>query len=267
MKWEELTGPDFAQAVEDKNICVLPMGIIERHGHHLPLGTDLLNVRHIVEQAVELEPAVVFPPFYFGQIYEARCFPGTISLPPSQTLDLLLAVLDEIGRNGFEKILIVNGHGGNNALLSFLSQSMLGAERPYTLYVGSAFDLDESREELAAVFTEDKNDGHGGDKETSALLAHAPHTVRMDQANAVSGEDLGRLAHLPNPHAPAIWWYARFPNHYGGDGSLATAEKGARLVEICSKGLAKIIRAVRDDEVAPALTREFYDRVKRLPAE
>src|SRR4051794_14154381 len=67
-KWEELTAGDFRQAVQQsKGLCLLPFGILEKHGPHLPLGTDLLNVRYASLQAVTQEYAVVFPEYYFGQ--------------------------------------------------------------------------------------------------------------------------------------------------------------------------------------------------------
>ena len=68
--WEELTAADFTHAIEQsKGACVLPIGILEKHGPHLPLGTDLLNVRYAVLHATEKEFAVVFPEYYFGQIF------------------------------------------------------------------------------------------------------------------------------------------------------------------------------------------------------
>ena len=79
-KWEELTAPDFVQAIhQSQGVCVLPFGIIEKHGPHLPLGTDLLDVRFAVTNAVKQEYAVVFPEYYFGQIFEARQQPGTLA--------------------------------------------------------------------------------------------------------------------------------------------------------------------------------------------
>jgi creatinine amidohydrolase len=78
--WEELTGPDFVQAVHQaQGVCILPFGIIEKHGPHLPLGTDLLNVRFAVFNAVKQQYAVVFPEYYFGQIFEAQSQPGTVA--------------------------------------------------------------------------------------------------------------------------------------------------------------------------------------------
>src|SRR4030042_5310464 len=71
--YEELTAPDFIEAVEkSQGVCVIPMGIMEKHGPHLPLGTDMINIREIVNRAAMREFVVVFPPFYFGQINEAK---------------------------------------------------------------------------------------------------------------------------------------------------------------------------------------------------
>ena len=88
-KWEELTGPDFIEAIhQSRSVCVLPFGIIEKHGPHLPLGTDLLDVRFAVMNAVKQEYAVVFPEYYFGQIFEAKHQPGTLVCLPKTPSDL-----------------------------------------------------------------------------------------------------------------------------------------------------------------------------------
>src|SRR6476620_6417629 len=116
--WEELTAPDFVQAIhQSQGVCVLPFGIIEKHGPHLPLGTDLLDVRFAVGNAVKQEYAVVFPASYFGQIFEARQQPGTLAYSLPTQLTLLQETVNEMDRNGCKKIVIVNGHGGNNSLL------------------------------------------------------------------------------------------------------------------------------------------------------
>src|ERR1700685_274726 len=80
VKWEELTAADFAAAVQRSGgTCVLPFGIIEKHGPQLPLGTDLINVRYVSVHAAEREFAIVFPEYYFGQIFEARHETGTMA--------------------------------------------------------------------------------------------------------------------------------------------------------------------------------------------
>ena len=116
-KWEELTAEDFRAAIQQsKGTCLLPFGILEKHGPHLPLGTDLLNVRFAALHAAQQEFAVVFPEYYFGQIFEAKHEPGTVAYSADFQLKLLQETTDEMARNGCKKIVIVNGHGGNEHL-------------------------------------------------------------------------------------------------------------------------------------------------------
>src|ERR1700737_5616806 len=111
-RWEELTAADFRQGIQQaKGACLLPFGILEKHGPHLPLGTDLLNVRYASLQATAQEYAVVFPEYYFGQIFEAKHAPGTVAYSLELQLRLLQETTDERARNGCKKIIIVNGHG------------------------------------------------------------------------------------------------------------------------------------------------------------
>ena len=81
MNWEELTSDDFPQAVRDaQGVCLVPLSVIERHGHHLPTGTDMFIGREVCRRAATLEPVIVFPDVIFTQILEARHVPGTIAL-------------------------------------------------------------------------------------------------------------------------------------------------------------------------------------------
>src|SRR5713226_564363 len=124
--WEELTAEDFRNAIQQsQGTCLLPFGILEKHGPHLPLGTDLLDVRHAALAAAQQEFAVVFPEYYFGQIFEARHEPGTVAYSAHLQLELLQETTDEMARNGCKKIIIANGHGGNNHLLPFFAQTQL----------------------------------------------------------------------------------------------------------------------------------------------
>src|SRR4030088_994293 len=135
-KWEELSAADFRRAVEQsKGTCILPFGILEKHGPHLPLGTDLSNVRYAALHGAEKEYAVVFPEYYFGQIFEAKHEPGTIAYSRDLQLRLLQETTDEMARNGWKKSLIDNGHGGNEILLPYFGQSQLEKRRDYVVYV------------------------------------------------------------------------------------------------------------------------------------
>src|SRR5258708_32988667 len=134
-KWEELTAQDFVQAIKNaQGVCALPFGIIENHGPAGPMGTDLLNVRHATMMAVKKEYAVVFPEYYFGQIFEARHQPGTIAYSTRLQLELLQETVSEMARNGCKKIAIINGHGGNTSLLQFFAQIQLHSPKDYLAY-------------------------------------------------------------------------------------------------------------------------------------
>jgi len=126
-KWEELTAGDFRQGIQQsKGVCLLPFGILEKHGPHLPLGTDLLNVRYASLHAVDQEYAIVFPEYYFGQIFEAKHEPGTVAYSMELQLRLLQETADEMARNGCKKVIIVNGHGWQRKPLALLRPGTTG---------------------------------------------------------------------------------------------------------------------------------------------
>ena len=253
-KWEELTGPDFIKAIhQSQGVCVLPFGIIEKHGAHLPLGTDLINVRYAVEHAVEQEYAVIFPAYYFGQIAEARQQPGTLSYDMNMQLNLLQATTDEMSRNGCKKIVIVNGHGGNLSFLPYFAQSQLQRPHDYVVYVYWWSRLDKT----SGPEVKDKVDMHAGESETANTLVSRPDLVHMDRANEESGADLHRQ-NLPPGVYTGIWWYARFPNHYAGNGALATKALGEYDMKQWEDGIANVIRAVKADQTSLELQDQFY---------
>src|SRR5260370_40422945 len=127
VKWEELTAADFREAIQQsKGTCLLPFGILEKHGPHLPLGTDLLNVRYASLQAAQQEFAVVFPQYYFGQIFEATHEPGTVAYSMELQLKLRQETTDEMARNGCKKIIVVNGDGVNGQHVPFFAQGHMG---------------------------------------------------------------------------------------------------------------------------------------------
>src|SRR5690348_10716445 len=133
--WEELTAADFRGAIQQsQGTCLLPFGILEKHGPHLPLGTDLLDVRYATLHAADREYAVVFPEYYFGQIFEAKHEPGTMAYSTHLQLELLQETTDEMARNGCSKVVIISGHGGNTNLIQFFAQTQLESPKDWVLY-------------------------------------------------------------------------------------------------------------------------------------
>ena len=256
--WEELTAADFVKAMGDaKGVCMLPIGIIEKHGPQLPLGTDLLNVRRAASDAAQKEYAVIFPAYYFGQIFEARHQPGTVAYSLELQLKLLQETTDEMARNGCRKVLIVNGHGGNESLLPLFAQSQLAKPHDYVVYV---FGLPQ-REVPGRPPAHDKIDMHAGETETSTMLANRPELVHLDRAPQESGADQHRV-NLPSSVYTGIWWYAKFPNHYAGDASTANQQLGDFDLNSWSNQIAEALRAVKADEVSYQLQQEFYQQAK-----
>ena len=262
-RWDELTASDWPKALEKSaNTCILPIGILEKHGPHAPIGSDLIHVREWAARVTKTEYAVVFPDFFYGQIYEARHQPGTFALPSRLVWELLDATCEEIARNGFKKIFIINGHGGNPQLIRFFIQSQLERRRDYAVYFydpGSEPDLAEKVNKLHQ--SDPAGDMHAGERETSTLLYLRPDLMKMDRATDESGENQKRLS-LPDLYT-AIWWYAAFPNHYAGEGAKASRELGQVITEYRIASMARALRTVKADTKTLELQKEFFDRVKR----
>lgn len=261
--WENLTSPDFAEAVKKSGgVCLVPLGVVERHGDHLALGTDLLMIRSLAERAVLREPAVIFPPYYLCQIQENKNYPGTIAIRSSLQFELLDAVCEEIARNGLTKILLLNGHGGNEFFLPQFMFDRLTRRRPYTTYLVRLAAWMEAgtrdpgwKERMQSPF-----DYHAGEIETSMMLAAHPDKVRMDRV-APGVESQRRLEHLPHVMT-SVWWYADYPEQIAGDARPATAEKGEFLMERFVDRLAGIIRSVRSDTRTAELEREYHEAAR-----
>jgi len=256
--WEELTGPDFIAAIHQaQGTCLLPFGILEKHGPHMPIGTDLINVRYAALHAAEKEYAVVFPAYYFGQIFEAKHQPGTVAYSADIQMKLLQETTDEMARNGCKKIIIVNGHGGNEHLLPFFAQSQLDLPHDYVVYI-----IDGERSRPGGPGKKSTGiDWHAGENETSNTLVSRPDLVHLDRAKEESGADQHRQ-NLPDGLYTGIWWYARFPNHYSGDGSVAAKALGEWNVTGFIDYIDECIRAVKADDVSLKLQDEFYEQSK-----
>jgi creatinine amidohydrolase len=256
VQWEELTAPDFHAGIERSGgTCMIPFGIVEKHGPHLPLGTDLLNVRTAVLAAAQREYAIVFPQYYFGQIFEAQQEPGTIAYSPQLQLQLLQETTDEMSRNGCKKIIIVNGHGGNESLLPYFAQTQMQKPHDYVVYIFGLYDKAKGGPPKKTTM-----DMHAGEGETSTTMVNHPDLVKLEQAKTESGEDRARQ-HLPDTLYTGIWWYARFPNHYSGDGSAATKELGQFEMKSWEDAIVEAIKAVKADQDSKKIQDEYYQKI------
>ncbi len=262
-RWDELTASDWPIALEKSNYtCILPIGILEKHGPHAPIGSDLIHVREWSARATKKEYAVVFPDYFYGQINEAKHQFGTFSLPSKLVWDLLDATCQEIARNGFKRIVIVNGHGGNPELIRYFIQSQLERKREYAVYFfDPVIDPSVIAKEKELHQSDPKTDQHAGENETSSLLYLRPDLVKMDLATNESGAKQNRLPLNPDLYT-AIWWFADYPNHYAGEGAKATAELGKVITEAKIEALVKALKSVKADNKTLELQQQYFDQIK-----
>lgn len=255
VRWEQLTAGDFREGIQrSQGTCLLPFGILEKHGPHLPLGTDLLNVRAASLAAAAQEYVVVFPEYYFGQIFEARQQPGTISYSPQIQMQLLQETVDEMARNGCQKVIIVNGHGGNEHFLPYFAQTQLEKKRDYVVYVVGLMDRSTGGPPKKTSM-----DMHAGEGETSLTMTTHPDLVHIDRAAAESGAGQKRQK-LPPTVYTAIWWYARFPNHYSGEGAAGSKELGEFELKSWTEGIVEAIRGVKADQDSLKIQNEYFEK-------
>ena len=261
-RWELLTPPDFKELAKNHKICILPIGSLERHGDHMPFGTDAMVCHAIAVGASKKEPCVVFPPYWFGQVHEAGCFTGAINFSTRLTLEILEELLNQIAYNGFEKIVILNGHGGNTHMLEYLAMSMLDKKVDYTLYIINSLNQSLHIKEIEGIWETDG--GHACERETSMVMAVAPETIKMEyQRFEEPIEPKVDMSHLQGVHT-GLWWYAMYPENVVGCPSKATPEKGKKALDAAILSVAEKIKAIKSDTTVPALHKEFYERCNNV---
>ncbi len=276
MRWEYLREEEFKTAIEkSKGLCILPVGCMEKHGQHLPVGTDSILATQIVRRAAEREPAVVFPTLHFGEKTGAGEFAGTIMLSGELRLKLLEELCDEIHRNGFHKILLFNGHGGNQTMLSHFLRSTLYKKRDYMVYdyaPGSDFPTPnkllsgsygklttEDRAVLQKYTEEKKRYGHACFIETGWIYATHPELVRLDKIDAESGSSTHRFDEFTKRKINSPFaWMANYPNSYAGDSHEGMNERiAAAMLEYSVTKTAEVIAFLKEETISDIYHQEW----------
>lgn len=272
MLWEELREEEFYDAIEaSRGVCVMPMGCLEMHGQHLPVGTDHIKIEYALHEAAKIEPVMEFPAFKFGDVQGLTQWKGSIRLTVELEQELLRQLCDEIARNGFKKIILLNSHGGNRSMMDNFVRSTNHDKKDYVVMGVSAgggfsnpyyfmevlekegrealYELTDEDLEIARKFVEEKRTyGHAGFGETSLIFGCRPDLVRMDRADAVSGLSTHRADFLSEVGIHNFW-NIDYPNSYQGDVPVGCNERfgkcGQRLL---TNAVLRIIRAVKYDD-------------------
>lgn len=234
MRMEDLTWPEFDRIRDNVSAVILPVGSVEAHGRHLPLGTDTfapLEIARRVEEEVRRRGSevLVLPPVWYGHSFVLNVYPGTINVRPESLRMYVGDILSELAAEGFRKVVLLNGHGGNIYPLIEAAEDV--AELYPELEVILVNWWLDFREEILSVCS---SQGHAGEDETSVMLAIRGELVKMEEARGrkvkkrvrVIRKDIGKEV---------------FPDGVNDDPSGATAEKGEAVLKVVSEKIAAII--------------------------
>ncbi|HTU80651.1 MAG TPA: creatininase family protein [Candidatus Acidoferrales bacterium] len=262
-RYGELTWPQVRDAAAAGLVAVIPIATIEDHGPHLPIDTDLRLCNAVTEAAVAraADRAVLVPAINHGYTPHHLDFPGAVTIDAHTLIDYGLDVCRSLAHHGFDKILIVNGHGSNTpfvdiiARLAVVETGILAAAVNYWAAPGVRAVAEALRESPVGGMN------HACEFETSLYLAIAPELVDMSKAVA-------ELSHRPTKNywtdliagdGPLVMmepWSALTQTGVMGDPTKATAEKGRRLLEAAADGIVELVDEMR--ERPPAVRRDRH---------
>lgn len=263
MRWEDLTVEEFKDSIKlTKGVAIIPIGCLEKHGYHMPLGTDMFIAKNIAEKAAEKEPALVVPTAPYGIISEAQHRYGCLSITSKLQYELLEELCDELARNGYKKIVILNGHGGAINFLKYFAQSRLEKYHPYIVYVYRAHTrTPEQHQKFIDMNGPLRGSGHADLMETSEIMYTNPETIHMERVVPEETQAMLRNEFLgENGIFTAMSWYGNFPYHIAGDPTGATAEKGEYLTNLYIDNFASALKLIKEDNISLKLQEEFYKK-------
>jgi creatinine amidohydrolase len=250
MHWEELTSAEIGAMDRDRTVVILPLGSVEQHGNHLPIGTDTMLAEAVSCAAANASGGtVVMPPPWYGFSAHHMRFPGSITLRAETLLALVEDVVASLVRHDFRRIVIVNGHGGNNGLIDVLA-STLGNTHYGKARIAALTYFALARDAIATLRKSKPGGmGHACEFETSMVQHLRPDLVKVEQA-ATCYPDLGsRYLTTDLLGAQAIRLYHDFgdlsPTGTLGDPAFASPEAGKAFFAAVAGELAAFIADFR----------------------
>jgi len=248
MRWEEMTNPEIDRLDRDRTVLLLPLGSVEQHSNHMPVGTDSL-LAHAVSLGAAGQAsratAVVLPPPWYGFSAHHMRFAGTVTLPPTTLIDLAARIVDSVVGHGFRRLLIVNGHGGNGGAVDVMA-SELGHRHYGRTRIAALTYFQLARDEIAVLRQSPVGGmGHACEFETAMMMHVRPDLVKIEEAVTV----------YPDPGSPylstdllassPVRTYLDFKDLSStgvlGDPSYASAEAGDRYFTAVVSALANFI--------------------------
>ncbi|HEY1944019.1 MAG TPA: creatininase family protein [Roseiarcus sp.] len=254
--WAEMTWRDFHSADMSKVVAVLPVAAVEQHGPHLPVGVDAFINEGYLKRAVarlpENLPVLFLPVQAIGKSNEHIEFPGTLTFSAETVTRAWIEIGESVARAGCRRLVFVNSHGGNVPIVDIVARELRVRQRMLAVHASwSRFGYPDgvfsARERAYGI--------HGGDAETSLMLAFRPETVRMAEARdfvslAESMESEFQQLHVTQPNG--FGWMSHDVNEHGavGEADKATAAKGEAAAERGAEAFVALLREVAAFDLA-----------------
>jgi creatinine amidohydrolase len=245
-----LTWTDIQAMPDKENVVIIqPVGAIEQHGPHLPIIVDSAIAVSVIGKALsKLDPdvpAYALPPLYYGKSNEHWHFPGTITLSAQTLLAVLTEMAESIYRAGFRKLVLMNAHGGQPQVMEIVARDIHQKYEDFLVFPLFTWRVPHIAKELLTQ-KELEYGIHAGDAETSLLLSILPEQVKMERAVAEYPHGLPEDSLLSMEGKLPFAWVTRDLTKSGvlGDATVATKEKGDRLLESVSDGWVQVIKDI-----------------------
>lgn len=257
-RYADLTWPEMKAAIAAQKVVILPVGTVEDHGPHLPLDTDNFLVTNVCEEVARRAPddALVMPTVQYGFNEHHIDFPGTIAIDLDHMIDYCLDITKSVAYHGFQKILVVSGHGSNTAICDLVARkTVIGTNALAASCMYKVFGHEVEAEVIETPAS------HACEWETSLYLGVDPERVQMDKAvrefHPIKSEFMYRGNRKVAPVSMMEWWSTFTESGIVGDPTLATAEKGQKVFNAIVDGMVRMIKEFR---VRPMLARKDHHK-------
>lgn len=240
--WEDLNMPGFEALRRKIQTVLIPVGSLEEHGPHLPLGTDTFHALEVARRVGQMREVVIAPPLFYGLCRSTREHPGTVSISGDTLRALMREVGREFYRQGLRNLVFLSGHAGGSHMAALMEAGETLLAELLDVRVAVVNLLDLLREVVAAQpdLVRTPGDSHAGEVETAVMMAAYPHLVQGTAA-----------AEWPNfPKYELVRDKRRYwPGGVWGDPAAATAAQGEEILAAETLRLTQLIATLEGEGI------------------
>lgn len=249
-RWTEYSTDEIPQLVQELPVALLPLGAVEEHGPHLPVGTDILVADRLAERVAARTGVILLPCLHYGQVWSLSRFPGSVGVSETTLRAMLIEIAQSLASQGIRGLAFLSGHLGNLSAMREAARTLKTACPGLIVQTMAYPQLDALQQGILESPRWHPQFVHADEFETSILLALAPEYVRMEKAQA-------EYPPLPPDFAVSPWFWDEFGDRLSGvfgDPTVASADKGHRLLD-------------RLEEIVVGYVLHLIERVRGRPAD